>query len=110
MVAHAFNPSTWEAEAGGSLSSRPPWSTKRVPGQPRQHREILSQKKKKKLIVIILVDIPFALVFLRKYKSGPVSKLISYNFLSFFHFFFILDLNTCQNSNYFIRVLNLKSV
>jgi hypothetical protein len=23
-----FNPSTWEAEAGGFLSSRPPWSTK----------------------------------------------------------------------------------
>ena len=23
MVAHAFNPSTWEAEAGGFLSSRP---------------------------------------------------------------------------------------
>jgi hypothetical protein len=28
MVAHAFNPSTWEAEAGGFLSSRPDWSTK----------------------------------------------------------------------------------
>jgi hypothetical protein len=24
-VAHAFNPSTWEAEAGGFLSSRPAW-------------------------------------------------------------------------------------
>jgi hypothetical protein len=24
----AFNPSTWEAEAGGFLSSRPAWSTK----------------------------------------------------------------------------------
>jgi hypothetical protein len=24
---HAFNPSTWEAEAGGCLSSRPAWST-----------------------------------------------------------------------------------
>jgi hypothetical protein len=24
VVAHAFNPSTWEAEAGGFLSSRPP--------------------------------------------------------------------------------------
>jgi hypothetical protein len=23
LVAHAFNPRTWEAEAGGSLSSRP---------------------------------------------------------------------------------------
>jgi hypothetical protein len=27
MVVHAFNPSTWEAEAGGFLSSRPAWST-----------------------------------------------------------------------------------
>jgi hypothetical protein len=27
MVAHSFNPSTWEAEAGGFLSSRPAWST-----------------------------------------------------------------------------------
>jgi hypothetical protein len=26
-VAHAFNPSTWEAEAGRFLSSRPAWST-----------------------------------------------------------------------------------
>jgi hypothetical protein len=28
VVAHAFNPSTREAEAGRSLSSRPVWSTK----------------------------------------------------------------------------------
>jgi hypothetical protein len=28
IVAHAFNPSTPEAETGGSLSSRPAWSTK----------------------------------------------------------------------------------
>ena len=27
VVAHAFNPSTWETEAGGVLSSRPAWST-----------------------------------------------------------------------------------
>jgi hypothetical protein len=26
-AAHAFNPSTWEAEAGRFLSSRPAWST-----------------------------------------------------------------------------------
>jgi hypothetical protein len=28
VVAHAFNPSTGEAEAGGFLSSRPAWSSK----------------------------------------------------------------------------------
>jgi hypothetical protein len=28
VVVHAFNPSTWEAEAGRLLSSRPAWSTK----------------------------------------------------------------------------------
>jgi hypothetical protein len=28
VVAHAFNLSTWEAEAGGFLSSRPAWTTK----------------------------------------------------------------------------------
>jgi hypothetical protein len=32
VVAHAFNSSTWEAEACGFLSSRPTWSTKWVPG------------------------------------------------------------------------------
>jgi hypothetical protein len=49
VVAHAFkNPSTWEAEAGGLLSSRPAWSTKGVPGQPGLYRETLSREKKKK--------------------------------------------------------------
>jgi hypothetical protein len=54
MVAHAFNPSTWEAEAGEFLSSRPAWTTEWVPGQPGLHRETLSRKqtnkKKKKTI------------------------------------------------------------
>jgi hypothetical protein len=48
VVAHAFNPSTWEAEAGRFLSSRPAWSTKWVPGQQSGlHRETLSQKREK---------------------------------------------------------------
>ena len=47
VVAHAFNASTWEAEAGGFLSSRPAWSTKWVPGQPGLYRETLSRKKNK---------------------------------------------------------------
>ena len=46
MVVHPFNPSTWEAEAGGFLSPRPAWSTKRDPGQPGLHRETLYQKTK----------------------------------------------------------------
>jgi hypothetical protein len=46
VVAHAFNPSTWEAEAGRFLSLRPDWSTKWVPGRPGLHRETLSRKTK----------------------------------------------------------------
>jgi hypothetical protein len=48
VVAHAFNPSTREAEAGRFLSSRPAWSTKWVPGQPGLYRETLSQKTQNK--------------------------------------------------------------
>jgi hypothetical protein len=48
MVAHAFNPSTWEAEAGRFLSSRPAWSMVWVPGQPELYREILPGKTKKR--------------------------------------------------------------
>ena len=47
MVVHAFHPSTWEAGAGKFLSSRPAWSTKRVPGQPGLHRETPILKKTK---------------------------------------------------------------
>ena len=42
VVVYSFNPSTWEAEAGGFLSLKPAWSTKGVPGQPGLlHRETL---------------------------------------------------------------------
>ena len=44
MVAHSFNPSIQEAEAGGFLSLRPAWST--VLGQPGLYRETLSRKTK----------------------------------------------------------------
>jgi hypothetical protein len=46
VVAHTFNPSTWEAEAGGFLSSRPAWSTEFQDSQG--YRETLSQKTKTK--------------------------------------------------------------
>jgi hypothetical protein len=47
-MVHAFNTSTWKAEAGGSLSLRSAWSTERVPGQPGIYREILSGKSRNK--------------------------------------------------------------
>jgi hypothetical protein len=46
-VAHAFNPSTREAEAGGFLSSEASL-VYRVPGQSELYRETLSRKTKKK--------------------------------------------------------------
>jgi hypothetical protein len=46
MLAHVFNSSTLEAEAGGFLSLRPAWSTEWVPGQSGLYRETLSQKQK----------------------------------------------------------------
>jgi hypothetical protein len=50
VVAHTFNPSTLEAEAGGFLSSGPDWSTEWVPGQPGLQRETLPQKTNNKQI------------------------------------------------------------
>jgi hypothetical protein len=50
----SFIPALREAEAGRSLSSKPSWSTEYVPGQPRLHREILSQKNKKRFCFIYL--------------------------------------------------------
>jgi hypothetical protein len=46
VVAHAFNPKTWEAEAGEFLSLRAACSTEWVPGQPGLHRETMSRKNK----------------------------------------------------------------
>jgi hypothetical protein len=43
-----FNPSTQEAEAGGSRSLIPAWSTERVPGQPeRLYRKTVLKNKSK---------------------------------------------------------------
>jgi hypothetical protein len=68
MVGHTFNPSTWEAEAGEFLSSRPAWSTSRVPGQPGLHRETLSRKTKqktnnKKVLILFYVHWCFACMY-----------------------------------------------
>ena len=45
MVANAFDPRTWEAEAREFLSSRPAWSTEWVPGQPGLYRDTLLRKR-----------------------------------------------------------------
>ncbi|EGV91160.1 hypothetical protein I79_026235 [Cricetulus griseus] len=46
MVAKAFNASTGEAKAGGSVRQSPAWSTKRVPGQSGLlHKENFSKRK-----------------------------------------------------------------
>jgi hypothetical protein len=49
VVAHAFNPSTREAEAGGFLSSRPAWSTSEFQdSQGYTEKPCLEKPKKKK--------------------------------------------------------------
>jgi hypothetical protein len=45
VVAQAFNPSTWEAEAGGRISEFEASLVYIVPGQPGLHRETLCQKR-----------------------------------------------------------------
>jgi len=46
VVVHTFNPNTQEAEAGGSLSFRPAWSTEQVPEQPELHRNPAERERK----------------------------------------------------------------
>lgn len=56
-MVQAFNPSTQEAEADWSLSSKPTWSTERErdPGRPGLHRKTLSWKTKQTTTWILLV-------------------------------------------------------
>lgn len=48
VVVHTCNSSTREAEVGGSLSSRPVWSTEKIPGQPPPEKTYLKKPKKEK--------------------------------------------------------------
>jgi len=48
VVAHTFNPSSWEAKAGRSLRLRAAWSTSHVSEQLRLHRKTLSQENETK--------------------------------------------------------------
>jgi hypothetical protein len=57
VVAHAFNPSTWEAEAGGFLSSRTARATQRNPVSKKPN-----QKKKKNRKHLSMLQCPQATV------------------------------------------------
>ena len=48
VMLQAFNPNTWETEAGRRL--RPAWLIKQVLGEPRLHRETFLWKTYKKRI------------------------------------------------------------
>jgi hypothetical protein len=51
MVAHTFNLSTWETEAGGFLSLRPAWSTKFQDSQGYTEKPCLKKPKKRLLVL-----------------------------------------------------------
>ena len=46
LVAHAFDPSTWKAEAGGSLTLRPGWSTEFEDSQCYTEKPCLKNKQR----------------------------------------------------------------
>jgi hypothetical protein len=48
VVAHPFNPSTWEPEAGRFLSSRLAWSTKFQDSQVYREKPCLKKTKQNK--------------------------------------------------------------
>jgi hypothetical protein len=52
VVVHVFNPSTWEAEAGGFLSSRPACLVYRVSSRTARatQKNPVSKNKNKKII------------------------------------------------------------
>jgi hypothetical protein len=51
---HAFNLSTWEAEAGGFLTSKPVWSTECSRTTRATQGNLLEKKQKNKIKVSIL--------------------------------------------------------
>jgi hypothetical protein len=64
MVAHAFNPSTWEVEAGEFLSSRPAWATQRNPVSKNEKTNKQTNKQQQKNF---------------KRKRGPVVVVHTFN-------------------------------
>jgi hypothetical protein len=57
MVGHAFDTSTWEAEAGEFLSSRPAWESEFQDSQGYTEKHCLRKKKKsrEKFLLLLLV-------------------------------------------------------
>jgi hypothetical protein len=61
VVAHAFNPTTWEAEAGRFLSSRPAWSTERVQDsqgyteKPCLEKQNKTNKQKNRMCLLLII-------------------------------------------------------
>jgi hypothetical protein len=59
VVAHAFNPSTWEAEAGEFLSSRPARATQRNPVSKNRKEKNKGKEKNSDLIHVNITSIDF---------------------------------------------------
>jgi hypothetical protein len=51
VVAHVFNPSTWEAEAGGFLSSRPAYLQSEFQARDTQRNPVSKQTNKQTKLV-----------------------------------------------------------
>ena len=84
LAVHALNPSTQEAEAGGSLSSRLAWFIEGVPGQPGLYREEGGRggKERKKLVYQCLYLTVLLHLFDLLYFYMPHKNVNSiYNFL-----------------------------
>ena len=56
VVAYTFDPSTQEAEAGESLSSRPDWSTSSKTARATQGNPVLEKKIKKTCTIVQVYD------------------------------------------------------
>ena len=92
MVAHTFNASTQEAEAGGFLSLRPACSTELVSGQPELYRKTLSRKKNKERKKETKKRI-----FSSKEKAWWKVYITRWNIDNIYHFVTVSELSLMQN-------------
>jgi hypothetical protein len=100
VVALAFNPSTWEAEAGRFLGSRLAWSTECVPGQPGLHREsLLPKTKTNKQTKPTTTKITISKLKNLSSKSCYLTKLIFNSLHRIVSFFFSVHSYPCEQGN-----------